>query len=378
MTKNALLLLASILSVAFAFAVPSRAQAVLPMGTVEHVSEPHACTAGQGWDTHMSCVDAALTDCPGIQDMPFTYGYEKDPQAGNAGTIVLLSGWGGTAPTSGTADLQFAEDYYNRGYEVVMLAWKWDWELTSNPIPHGTFGNIQAAACRPATFLNYVYNNPDLYASGPDTGICAQGNSAGSAAVAYALTWYGAGDYLDNVELLNGPVFSRIDQGCEVPVAPDVSMCPEGQPGCVGWPLPTLQLTPEYIDGYEGGPRKWTGIPACAGNASTAPYNSVWNAMSIVSDSSTREQFSYPRTSMAGWVCATTKAGVAMNNSGSQGELYYQQINDIRQNYSVNAIYNCPAAEGVSAGGAVTETGQSGFSAIESDSFANCRRKPRR
>src|SRR5208282_4513681 len=49
---------------------------------------------------------------------------------------------------------------------------------------------------------------------------CAQGFSAGSSAVAYALAWYGAGSYLDNAELLSGPVFSDIQQGCEYPQPP--------------------------------------------------------------------------------------------------------------------------------------------------------------
>ncbi|HEY3974788.1 MAG TPA: hypothetical protein VGM18_17415 [Candidatus Sulfotelmatobacter sp.] len=39
------------------------------------------------------------------------------------------------------------------GYEIVEFAWNDDWEYISDPIPQGTPGNIQNAACRPATFL---------------------------------------------------------------------------------------------------------------------------------------------------------------------------------------------------------------------------------
>jgi hypothetical protein len=42
--------------------------------------------------------------------------------------------------------------------------------------------------------------------------MCALGDSAGSAAIAYSLAYYGAGSYLDNVELLSGPVLSDIEQ----------------------------------------------------------------------------------------------------------------------------------------------------------------------
>jgi hypothetical protein len=323
----------------------------------------------------MSCVDAEVTGCEGADDEPITYGYERNPRTTYLGTIVMVPGWGGTVPISDPTDLQFAEDYYNQGFEVVMMKWSWDWELTFDPLRGNDKANIQAAACRPATFLNYVYTNPTLYTPGPSNGMCAQGYSAGSAAVAYALAWYGAGSYLDNAELLSGPVFSRIDEGCEVPTAPNVPMCPAGQEGCVGWPSHTLELTPEYIDGYSSGPQLWTGISACAGRRSTYQYDQTWNDMSIVSSSARPQQFSYPSTSMAGWLCASTQGRVSMNNSGSQGELFYEQINNVRQNYSVNAIFNCPSAEGVADSPSQTSTGESGFNAIEVDTFANCTRK---
>ena len=54
--------------------------------------------------------------------------------------------------------------------------------------------------------------------------MCAQGFSAGSGALGYALAWYGAATsaeyHLDKVALLSGPVFSDIEQGCEDPIPP--------------------------------------------------------------------------------------------------------------------------------------------------------------
>lgn len=377
MIKRFLLAVACLVFTLFLSATPSRAQGraqgILPLGSVEHVSNAHACGSG-GWDTHMTCFDAVLAGCNGAEDESFTYGYERNPRSTYLGTIVMFSGWGGTSPISDGADLQFAEDYYNDGFEVVMLAWNWDWELTYNPLGENK-ASIQAAACRPATFLKYVYTNPLLYTPGPTDGMCAQGYSAGSSAIAYALAWYGADSYLDNAELLSGPVFSRIDEGCEVPAAPNVAVCPAGQQGCVGWPSRTLALTPEYINGYSSGPQLWTGIQACVGSAPTYQYDQTWNDMSIVSSSAQSSQFSYPGTSMAGYLCASTQRHVLMNDSASQGELFYEQINGVKQNYSVNAIYSCPSPEGVADSGAQTSTGQSGFTAIAADTFANCKRK---
>ncbi len=380
MIKHVLLALAGAALGVAVCSVGSTAQTpaqVLPLGTVTQVGNPRPCPPNQGWDDqhHMSCVDAVVANCPGAEDLTLTYGYERNTRSTYLGTVVLFSGWGGTVPASDPEGLTFAQDYYNQGFEVVMLAWSSDWELTRNPLRHNSYGNIQTAACRPATFLNYVYTNPNLYTQGPMNGMCAQGFSAGSAAIGYSLAWYGAGSYLDNAELLAGPVFSSLDQGCEVPVAPDVTVCPSGQQGCVGWPSRPLQLTPEFIQGYEKGPREWTGIKACAGHQRTDQYNAIWSNMSIVSSSSTEQQFSYPGTSLAGWLCATTKPPVQMNNSTPQGELFYQQINHVTQNYSVNAIYACTSAEEVAGQGAHTSGGQSGLSAIEVDTFANCKRK---
>jgi hypothetical protein len=75
------------------------------------------------------------------------------------------------------------------------------WEDTTNGIiPPPVAHNIQAAACRPATFLSRVFQ--ETYTTG---GFCAQGTSGGSGAIAYSMAWYGWGSSstqpLDKVEL---------------------------------------------------------------------------------------------------------------------------------------------------------------------------------
>jgi len=271
--------------------------------------------------------------------------------------------------------------YVSAGYQVVQIAWGGltgpvDWEYTNisggnNP------ASIRAAACRPASFLNWVRNGGIWGGNG---GMCAHGNGAGSAAIAYALAWYNGGaatasngqGYLDKVVLENGPVFSDIEQGCEISSSRTnnqytrICVSP-GQAGCVGWnpgqDPPGMSL--EYVQGSEHGVNDWSGnpTPKCANNynETSGPENTAWLQMSIVDTSSTQQpSFNYLHTAMSAWLCETVQSGAAANNSASQGQLFYQQFTSLSQagnSLSVNAIVDCPNAEGVD-GGTVPGTGQ--------------------
>jgi hypothetical protein len=87
--------------------------------------------------------------------------------------------------------------YVNDGYQVVQIAWGphqegQDWEITNV----ANAPSILVGACRPATFLNWVRNGNSGVGNGiwaGNGGMCAEGHSAGSGAIAYALTWYNAG-----------------------------------------------------------------------------------------------------------------------------------------------------------------------------------------
>src|SRR5579862_7255775 len=176
-------------------------------------------------------------------DRLFTYGYLK-PSGVVHGTVVFFPGGPGTSPTESPDDASLVGSYFGKGYEIVKVAWQTDWQDA-----HGTTGgNIQSAACRPAAFLQYVYNTPLLYSSG--TGMCAQGASAGAGAVAYSLAWYGAGNFLDKAELLSGPVFSDIEQGCEEGPPPLVQVCRSSDSWCQGGTQGEWDVSPTYISHY--------------------------------------------------------------------------------------------------------------------------------
>jgi hypothetical protein len=207
----------------------------------------------------MHC-DASLA----VDDTTFTFGYES-PTAAYKGTVAVLSGAGGMTPATSTGhENEAIQVYLADGFEIVQVKWNSDWEAAKSFYVPDTFGNIQSAACRPAGFLHFVYSSTNPVLFQPGGGMCAHGLSAGSAAVVYALAWYGASwgstGYLDNVELLSGPVLSGVDLGCKVPVAPNVNVC-SGTPGCrMASGVQPWSLSPEYIDSPANSVRQWSNI----------------------------------------------------------------------------------------------------------------------
>jgi hypothetical protein len=325
--------------------------APLPLGTVSGVKQLRSCP--EGFLSGMTCYQAEMS-CPNTLDLGFTYGV-VDPGGTPAGTIIFHGGNGGTVPY-GTTD--FGQTYLADGFQIVQVAWESNWEAT------GATPNIMAAACRPATFLSYVAQT--MYHGG---GMCAQGLSAGSAAVAYTLAWYGGASFLDKVELLSGPVFADIEKGCEVPHAPIATVCPQGEVGCNGDPWPD---SPAYVGGDNIAVGDWTGNSTCNGKRATSQSsNAAWKAMSIVNGTS-NPSFSYPHTGVAGWLCSNDAP--EQNNSAAEGSFFYQQFTNASQTagFSVTRIDECSGDEGVEDG--YTPQGVLGVTAISEDMIAACKK----
>ena len=324
-------------------AVPSHAQgtwagvstgAPLSCGTLT-VNSTATCPIGVGWYYYqngdllvqMSCKTATVSSCQGATDgWQVTIGYLSP--AGVIGTapakglIVLHSGDGGVEPAS----YALTDAYFRAGYEVVQIAWTDDWEMIDDPFPittPATYGNIQNAACRPATVFNWVYNNllPSVQAGFSQAGMCGVGASAGSAAVAYSLAYYGAYNWFDNVELLSGPVLSDISQGCQLPAAASVNVCGLqncGAPphtyqcGCqLGAGGSTWSLEPTYIQGAQSAVAKWTNDNTCNNTFPTftsAQSEARWLAQSVVDQAPGGSNgavpiYNYPKTAMSAWLC---------------------------------------------------------------------------
>jgi hypothetical protein len=382
------------------FSIPTYAQGSLSIGMLATNGSPTSCNNGNGWYyfnnnfavVPMNCQAATVSSCSQVINgqtvtvapWNLTIGYLNPvgvvPGVTVAkGLIVLHGGSGGTAPES----YAIADNYFRAGFEVVQVVWADDWEMISDPINSG-YGNIQAASCRPATAFNWVFQNlflPTVFNANQQAGMCALGDSAGSAAVAYSLAYYNAGSYLDNVELLSGPVLSDVEQGCQWgPQASPVTVCsPNSKNGGYGCQLggdSPWTLSPTYVAGSESGVGKWTNDMSCANanglNQSTTQQSETqWLLQSIVDQSNitglgATPTFTYSSTAMSAWLCRTVQNNnnypcaangnnnynSCPNNSSPQGQIFYQNIlsTSAPPHFAVYSVDSCTNAEGVGGG----------------------------
>lgn len=340
----------------------------LLLGTVTGVGST-TCTAG--YNTGTTCFKGTV-NCTGAAPLNFIYG---ELGSGANGTIVIFNGGAGTVDQGPGGSPSFANDYSNQGYRVVQVVWNdTAWENTASS---GSGSSIKVAACRPATVMHYVWQN--IYSGG---GMCAQGTSAGSGAIGYALAEYGAGSYIDNVELLSGPVFGDIEKGCVVPNTPSVTVCPASQTYCKtgtppegGWPD-----APQYIGGDITAINNWSGINACNGSTNTTgTQNAGWKQMSLV-DGLSDSSFSYPQTTVAGYLCSNTSVSCGsqpcQNNSAAEGQYFYTVVTGTgAKKLAVYRIDQCTGQEGVTGSSAhlpPPNQTESGYTAIKTDMLANC------
>ena len=364
--------------------------APLPLGSVGTLTSLAHCPSQffQGTVADPATCYQTTVSCPNTRDFGLIFSY-ANPAAPNPanGTIVFFSGAGGTTPSTDSGDEEStAQLYFNDNFAVVQTEWQYDWEDTNGPLPEPIYPyNIMTAACRPATVLNYINTSSQFHPS--STAMCTQGASGGSGAIAYSLVWYGAGSYLNNVELLSGPVFSDIDMGCKVPNVANVNICATSQYGCSPGTRTEVASSPwsveaQYIDNYLSAVQGWTGnlSPACNNTSgfNTSTNDTIWKAMSIVNGTS-GGSFSYPSNlkGMAAWACYSYMSGTCgyacPNNSASEGEQFYNQfgLTNAPSSYSVTGIQSCNGAEKVDVG-TDPDNGATGQAAIESHMKTNC------
>lgn len=270
----------------------STSLAALPLGQV---------TDGGAIDCPMSASPGAscraiTVQCPGVPDLDATVAITL-PEGDATGTVVLHRGADGT----GLFDFGFPAAYLDAGLRTVQIAWASAWEGEGD-------GGVQACACRPATAFRWAFD--DLHGGDVDTGFCAQGHSGGSGALAYALAHYGLEDTIDFAMFSAGPVFGRIDYGCEPSLYEpgSIAVCPE---------LP--------MAGYDYGENagnvdRWMGTQTCGAPYGEASQQDIdaWASNSIVSDGA---DYDYPQTVLAFWECATNP-----NGTPGLGAFYMEQL----------------------------------------------------
>jgi hypothetical protein len=318
----------------------------LSLGTLTTNGNPASCNSGAGFyyyvypDTglaaDMTCQAATVSACSQVingqtvtvSPAQVTIGYMNPVGVVSGvsvakGLIVLHGGSGGTSPES----FALTDAYFRAGYEVVQVVWVNDWELISDPLT-GT-GNIQAAACGPATLFKWVFTNlfPSVQNANKTAGMCALGERAGSAAVAYALAFYGAWNWFDYVSLLSGPPLSDIEQGCGVGTGlgnqDSITICSPTSLnkgwGCQLGGGSTWTLTANYVGGTQNTVQGWTNEPnQCAGTSNTTnPSNTDWLRESIVDQPSVSggpaRTFTYSNTAMSAWLCRSVVNNTTYN-----------------------------------------------------------------
>jgi hypothetical protein len=206
-----------------------------PIGTVNSYA-PTTCPTETGAVEGGTCYQLSVS-CPAVADIDaYLKVNNPSPTATLLGTVMFLIGSG----ASGLYDDQTTGFMYgsttvgnvlnaspSTGYNTVQVSFGAPFATTA---PNGWLqgpGGVRRLACRYATVADWVYNHPGIINSDVtatnSAPMCATGNSAGSAALAYAVSEYGLTSEFAMIEPTSGPVTTRIDQGCvcfENPMGP--------------------------------------------------------------------------------------------------------------------------------------------------------------
>jgi hypothetical protein len=303
----------------------------LALGSVSSVASA-SCPGSVGFLGGDTCLTANVS-CTGVPNLGVTYSYQN-PSGKVKGTVVYFAAGQGTTMSGEVIDT-FQPTLVAAGWQVVKFIWasSW-WNAATTP-------NLLMSACLPATLGNYFHTS--VYTSGLFN---ALGNSAGSSAIGYWLAWYGGASLLHFVELMNGPVFSDISQGCQFPKAPNVTVIPTyGSP----W-----SATVYYQGGDPSSLSTATGITCLNASGTTGTQNAAWLAQSITASGWIS---SYPNVTIASWVCNSN-----LNNSEGQAWIFFRAMTSP---YRLTAVSGCTGPEDIADG--TTPAGINGATAVLND-----------
>jgi hypothetical protein len=146
----------------------------------------------------------------------FTTYLKVNQPAGTAiGTVMFGTGTGGTTLYDSTWQygINVIETVLDAGFNTVQVAFGGPFNNDANPNGWLTGpGGVRRLACRYATVAQWVYQN--INQSNANAPFCATGNSGGSAAITYAMTYYGSDSIFAFIEPTSGPPLARLDYGC--------------------------------------------------------------------------------------------------------------------------------------------------------------------
>ncbi|HUB05651.1 MAG TPA: hypothetical protein VMB50_01550 [Myxococcales bacterium] len=288
---------------------------VVDAGSATVLSQGGLCDAGAGVAGVAQCTTLDVS-CPGLPDMQATIA-DLEPPVGTplAGTIVTHTGGSGKGFFSdGPAGEGFDRLYPQAGFRYVQLSWSGDWAST------GT--GIKAAACRPATAFQWIFEN--VHGGSHALPFCGTGSSGGAAAFLYALTTYGLKADFDYLVLAAGPTPARMDYGCDPSLyqGSGPSLCP-GQPAALD-PAPFSYSGSQYgytygaVDSVADG---WEGGTGCGQNP-TAQQLAEYAGDQLLSPG---DDLCYPQTGISWWFCASAP-GSAPNESTGQATFFIDEV----------------------------------------------------
>lgn len=267
--------------------------------------QPSDCNVG-GIPADAECFQM-MVSCADVPDIGVMVAI-TEPQGAASGTVVTLFGGGGTV----AFDEGFPAGYLSQNLRVVQLVFPSAWEETPS-------GSIKAAACRVSTVIEWAFT--DVHDGDLAAGFCAHMHSGGSGGLGYALAHYGAERWLDYAMVDAGPVFGRMDHGCD--------------PEATGLGTTTRSVCDELPNGtfaYGGAAgliNGWENTTSCG-----APYDDAspadvaqWADDSVVSPGA---DYDYPQTETAFWYCANNA-----NEAAGQGSWF---VDEVTSNKSVTCV----------------------------------------
>ena len=210
-----------------------------PLGSVVSYSNVSPCPSNGGL-VNGTCFQLN-TSCPGVAQFP-AYIKVNTPTGTPLGTVIFGTGSGGSDLYDSDPDfingsfnggLTVVQGVLSEGYTTVQISFGSPFNIAT---PNGWLqgpGGVRRLACRYATVVDWVYNNPTVInpaVSGAvnSAPMCATGNSGGSGAIGYAVTEYGLGSELAMIEPTSGPVMTSLNKGCNLCTAysgPPVEPC---------------------------------------------------------------------------------------------------------------------------------------------------------